>query len=41
MVDSPSSRAGDAGSTSGWGTKISHAAGQLTLCATNHRAQEL
>ena len=32
MVKNPPSNEGDAGSTPGRGTKIPHAAGQLTLC---------
>ena len=34
MVKHPPSSAGDVGSISGWGTKIPHAAGQLSPCAT-------
>ena len=34
VVKNPPSNAGDAGSIPGWGTKIPHAAGQLSLCAT-------
>ena len=34
VVNNPSSNAGDAGSIPGWGTKIPHAMGQLSLCAT-------
>ena len=34
VVKNPPSNAGDAGSTPGWGTKIPHAAGQLSPCAT-------
>ena len=33
VVKSPPSSAGDAGSIPGWGTKIPHSAGQLSLCA--------
>ena len=33
MVKNPLSNAGDVGSTPGWGTKIPHAVGQLSLCA--------
>ena len=46
MVKNPPSKAGDAGLIPGWGTKIPHAAGQLSLHATttelacfNERAQ--
>ena len=35
MVKNPPSNAGDAGSIPGRGTKISHAAGQLSSSATN------
>ena len=34
VVENPPSNAGDAGSIPGWGTKIPHAAGQLSPCAT-------
>ena len=34
MVENPPSSAGDAGSIPGQGTKIPHAAGQLSLRAT-------
>ena len=34
MVKNPPYSAGDAGSIPGQGTKIPHAAGQLSLCAT-------
>ena len=34
VVKNPPSNAGDAGSIPGWGTKIPHAAGQLSLRAT-------
>ena len=34
VVKSPSSNAGDSGSIPGWGIKISHAVGQLSLHAT-------
>ena len=34
VVKNPSCNAGDTGSIPSWGTKISHAAGQLSLCAT-------
>ena len=34
MVKNPLSSAGDVGSISGWGTKIPHAVGQLSPCAT-------
>ena len=34
MVETLPSNAGDAGSIPGRGTKIPHAAGQLSLCAT-------
>ena len=34
MVKNLPSNAGDAGSIPGWGTKIPHAAGQLSPCAT-------
>ena len=33
VVNNPPSNAGDRGSIPGWGTKISHAAGQLSLRA--------
>ena len=33
MVRNPSCNAGDAGSIPGQGTKIPHAAGQISLCA--------
>ena len=41
VVKNPPSNAGDRGSIPGWGTKIPHALGQLSLCAattepTNH-----
>ena len=46
VVKNPPSNAGDAGSIPGWGTKIPHAAGQLSPCAATtkpvrYRAQEL
>ena len=34
MVKNPPSNARDAGSIPGWGTKIPHAVGQLSPCAT-------
>ena len=34
MVKNPSCNAGDAGLILGQGTKIPHAAGQISLCAT-------
>ena len=34
VVKNPPSNAGDTGSIPGWGTKIPHAAGQLSPCAT-------
>ncbi|TEA35916.1 hypothetical protein DBR06_SOUSAS810017, partial [Sousa chinensis] len=34
VLKNPSSNAGDTGSIPGWGTKIPHATGQLSLCAT-------
>ena len=34
VVKNPPSNAGDVGSIPGWGTKIPHAAGQLSLYAT-------
>ena len=34
MVKNPPSKAGEAGLIPGWGTKILHAAGQLSLRAT-------
>ena len=34
MVKNPSSDAQDVGSIPGWGTKIPHATGQLSLCAS-------
>ena len=34
MVKNTPSNAGDAGSIPGWGTKIPHAMGQLSLCAS-------
>ena len=34
MVKNLPSNAGDVGSIPGWGTKIPHAVGQLSLCAT-------
>ena len=34
VVKNLPSNAGDAGSIPGWGTKIPHAAGQLSLCST-------
>ena len=34
VVKNPPSSAGDAGSVPGQGTKIPHAAGQLSLCTT-------
>ena len=33
-VGNPPSNAGDAGSIPGWGTRIPHAVGQLSPCAT-------
>ena len=38
MVKNPSSKAGDAGSIPGPGTKSTHAPGQLSPSATNYRA---
>ena len=41
MVKNPPSNAGDVGSIPGRGTKIPHAAGQLSPHATNYRAHVL
>ena len=41
VVKNPPSNAGDKGSVPGWGTKIPHATGQLSLCATTREAHTL
>ena len=41
VVKNPPSNAGDMGSIPGWGTKIPHAAGQLSPRAANYRALTL
>ena len=40
-VKNPPSNAGDTGLIPGWGTKIPHATGQLSLRAANYRAHAL
>ena len=37
MVKNPPCKAGDLGSILGWGTKILHAMGQLSLCAATRK----
>ena len=41
MVKNPPSNAGNVGLIPGWGTKIPHAMGQLSLCATTTELMHL
>ena len=38
MVKNPPSNAEDTGSIPGWGTKVPHAMGQLSLCTTTRES---